>query len=101
MHVKNIILVSYDTTRADVAYSGKFSGIERLRRNGITFKTCVASSPLTPVSHASVMTGLQPYHHGIRHLFREQLDSSCPTIATIRREAGYETSAVVFCPGLD
>jgi arylsulfatase A-like enzyme len=98
--LKNLILVSYDSTRADVAYSGKFPGIERLRESGVTFKNCVSSAPLTPVSHASVMTGLQPYNHGIRHLFREQLDKSCHTIASVLTEHGYDTSAVVSCPGL-
>jgi len=96
----NLILVSYDSTRADVAYSGKFPGIERLRAGGVTFRNCISSAPLTPVSHASVMTGLQPYNHGIRHLFRERMNKSCITAAQLLRERGYETSAVVSCPGL-
>ena len=34
--MKNLILVSLDTVRADVAYSGKFETIEKLREHSIT-----------------------------------------------------------------
>lgn len=97
----SVILVSYDSVRADVAYSGLFEGVERLRKNGVTFRNCVSSAPLTPVSHATVMTGLQPYNHGIRHLFRERLDRSCDTLASVLARHDFPTSAVVSCPGLN
>jgi arylsulfatase len=96
----NLILVSYDSVRADVAFSGKFPAIERLRAQGTTFRNCVASAPLTPVSHTSIMTGLQPFHHGVRHLFRESLRPGTPTLAVALGKAGFSTSAVVSCPGL-
>src|SRR5207248_293299 len=60
----------------------------------------VASAPLTPVSHASVLTGLQPFNHGIRHLFREQLAPRVGTLQSVLQGAGYTTGAVVSCPGL-
>lgn len=99
--MKNIILISFDTLRADVAYSGKFPTIENLRNNGITFTNTISSSPLTPISHATVFTGLQPPHHGIRHLFKERLNPNIPTLANILRKHGYKTSAIVSCPGLN
>lgn len=98
---RNLLLVSYDSVRADVALSGRFPALERLRARGITFRNCVSSAPLTPVSHASVLTGRQPYHHGIRHLFRETLDARCPTLAGMLREQGFRTEGVVSCPGLN
>jgi arylsulfatase len=97
----NILFVSLDTVRADVAYSGKMPGIERLRRQGVTFRQAISSCPLTPVSHATVFTGLQPPNHGIRHLFREQLRADVPTLASLLKEDGYTTGAVVSCPGLN
>jgi arylsulfatase A-like enzyme len=100
LEIQNVVLVSYDSVRADVAYSGRLPGLEALRRRGATFASCVASAPYTPVSHATVMTGLQPYHHGIRHLFRESLDPACQTLATRLGARGFDTSAVVSCPGL-
>jgi arylsulfatase len=98
---KNLVLVSYDSVRRDVAFAGKLPALERLRRRGTTFRQCVSSAPLTPVSHASVFTGLQPYHHGIRHLFKESLRSNTPTLAGTLSRAGFDTSAVVSCPGLN
>lgn len=98
---KNFILISIDTVRADVAYSGKFKAIESLRKQGVTFLNTISSSPLTPVSHATVLTGLQPYHHGIRHLFKEQLGSRAITLASILKKEGYQTGAIVSCPGMN
>lgn len=97
----NLLLISLDTLRSDVAYSRTFPTIERLRSSGVTFRTTVSSSPLTPISHATVLTGLQPRGHGIRHLLRERLAAGVPTLATLLRSAGYRTGAVVSCPGLN
>lgn len=98
--IRKVIFVSYDSVRADVAYNGRMRGIEALRDHGVVFESCVASAPYTPVSHATVFTGLQPYHHGIRHLFREKLAKGCQTVASLLAERGWSTSAVVSCPGL-
>lgn len=98
---KNLVLISIDTVRADVAYSGRFKAIEALRKQGVTFMNAISSSPLTPVSHATVLTGLQPYHHGIRHLFKEQLGAKTATLASILKKEGYATGAIVSCPGMN
>lgn len=97
----SVLLISLDTLRADVAYSGGFPTLERLRRAGSCFRSVVSSVPLTPASHATILTGLQPARHGIRHLLRERLDPSVPTLAGILRAAGYATGAIVSCPALD
>ncbi|WP_330460379.1 sulfatase [Streptomyces sp. NBC_00820] len=97
----NVLFVSLDTVRADVAYSGRMPGIEALRRRGVTFRQAISSAPLTPISHASVFTGLQPTRHGIRHLLREKLRPDVTTIAERLRAAGYNTGAVVSCPGMN
>jgi arylsulfatase A-like enzyme len=98
---KNLLFVSFDTVRADVAYSGQFSSINTLRKRGVTFLNAISSSPLTPVSHSTVFTGLQPYHHGVRHLFRESIRQDVPTLAEILKADGYKTGAVVSCPGMN
>jgi len=98
---KNLILVSLDTLRSDVAYSGKFEAIENLRKKGITFLNTVSSSPLTPISHSTVFTGLQPFNHGVRHLFKEQINDNVPTLAEILKKDGYRTGAIVSCPGMN
>ena len=98
--MKNLILVSLDTVRADVAYSGKFKTIDKLRKEGVTFLNSISSSPFTPASHATALTGLQPYNHGIRHLFKEKLNPKVKTLAQVLKDRGYKTGAVVSCPGM-
>jgi len=101
MRPPNILFISLDTVRADVALSGRMPTVQRLRQGGVTFRQAISSSPLTPISHASVFTGLQPPNHGIRHLLRERLRTDVPTLAELLRDAGYATGAVVSCPGLN
>lgn len=101
MDPKNLVLISLDTLRADVAYSGIFPAIERLRASGTTFAQAISSSPLTPVSHATVLTGRQPPAHGIRHLFRERLRADVPALAEILRAQGYSTGGIVASPGMN
>jgi len=98
---RNLILISLDTVRADVAYGNKFKSINNLRNDSISFLNAISSSPLTPVSHATVLTGLQPYNHGIRHLFKEKLNSKVRTLAQILKKEGYKTGAIVSCPGMN
>lgn len=99
--MKNLLLISLDTLRADVAYSDTFPGLTWLRKQSVTFRDTVSSAPLTPPSHATILTGRQPYNHGIRHLFRESLSPHTPTLAEHMRAAGRRTGAFVSCPGLN
>ncbi|RKT53815.1 sulfatase [Saccharothrix australiensis] len=101
MAPKDLVLISLDTLRADVAYAGIFPAIERLRRSGTTFTQAISPAPLTPVSHATVLTGRQPAGHGVRHLFRERVDEAVPTLAEVLRGHGYSTGAVVASPGMN
>lgn len=98
---KNVILISLDTLRADVAYHSGMKGLDRLRKAGATFWNTVAPAPVTPVSHASVFTSLLPNEHGLRHLLQEQLNTPKPTLAELFAQAGYDTGAVVACPGMN
>lgn len=41
----NILFISLDTVRADVAYSGKYPGVERLRAGGVSFTQAISSCP--------------------------------------------------------
>lgn len=99
--MNNLLLISLDCVRADVAFSGQFPTINQLRKKGVSFTNTISSAPLTPVSHATVLTGLQPYNHGIRHLFREQLQPDVTTIQQLFKKARYDTGAIVSCPGMN
>jgi arylsulfatase A-like enzyme len=53
---------------------------------------------VTPVSHASILTGLNPYHHGLRvlhGLIANRLSEENSTLAEIWLELGGETAAFV------
>ncbi len=97
---KNILFISLDCVRADIAYSGKFPNLKKLFEDGTTFYNAISPAPLTPISHSSIFTGLWPENHGVRHLFREKLKKKVNTIQNILLKEGYETGAVVSCPGL-
>ncbi|OQA30564.1 MAG: Sulfatase [archaeon ADurb.Bin336] len=98
--MNNIVLISLDCVRADVGYSKKFSALNELMKNGVSFMNTISSAPLTPVSHASVLTGLQPYNHGVRHLFKEKMNKDVITIQQLLKKKGYRTAAIVSCPGM-
>lgn len=99
--MKNLLLISLDCARSDVAYSGILPNLERLRQHGVTFTHAISSAPLTPVSHATVFTGLQPYHHGLRHLLQAPRRSSQRFLATHLQKFGFQTAAIVSCIALN
>lgn len=99
--IRRVLLMTYDCVRADVAYSGRLPGLEMLRRSGVTMLRAISSAPLTPISHATLFTGLQPYSHHLRHLFKEALPPSVETLAERFAEAGWTTGGVSSCPGLN
>ena len=97
----NVILITLDTTRPDYlsAYGGanRTPALDALAAEGVRFDVALSASAVTPVSHATILTGRFPYEHGLRVLsagsgFR--LPESQPTIATVLREAGYATAAI-------
>lgn len=67
----NLILISIDTLRADFlgcyGYDRPTSpSIDRFAAQGVLFEDVTAPSPWTPPSHASMLTGLYPSHHGLK-----------------------------------
>lgn len=99
----NLLLITMDTTRADhlgcYGYGGQTSpNIDRIAREGVRFQEVTAQAAVTPVSHASILTGLNPYHHGLRALHGSadlRLNRSARTLAGILAEAGYGTAAFI------
>jgi len=98
----NIILITLDTTRADYlschgAPWATTPALDELAAKGARFERAFASSSLTPVSHATILTGQVNPGHGLRVLsagsaFR--LPSDAETLATRLQAAGYRTGAV-------
>jgi arylsulfatase A-like enzyme/Tfp pilus assembly protein PilF len=95
----SVLLVTIDTLRADHvgaygAADAQTPRLDALAEAGTRFETAIASTPLTLPSHASLLTGLDPPHHGVRHNGVYHLDDGVETLAERFREAGYATGAV-------
>jgi arylsulfatase A-like enzyme/Flp pilus assembly protein TadD len=96
----NLVLVTLDTTRADRLGCYGFAQVEtphidRLAAEGVVFEQATATVPLTFPSHASIMTGLIPPHHGVRDNGGFFLEDARVTLAERLKEAGYATGAFV------
>lgn len=98
----HVILITLDTVRAD--YLGSYGragdptpNFDALAREGALFELALSASAVTPVSHASILTGLYPYRHGLRVLSGlggYRLPEDVPTLATVLGARGYRTAAV-------
>ncbi len=99
--IRNVILVTLDTTRPD--YLGAWGrpgnptpNLDALAEDGIRFSTAISSSAVTPVSHASILTGRHQYQHGLRILAGAggfQLPTNVPTLASAMKSRGFATAA--------
>ena len=95
-----IILISIDTLRADrlplYGYRhGSTPVLDRLGRDAIVFDDVYSHGPLTLPSHASLLTGLLPTHHGVRDNIGYTLKPESRTLAARFKSAGYATGAAV------
>ena len=97
----NVLFVTLDTTRADFlgcygAPGNPTPALDALAARGTRFDHAVVSSALTPVSHASMFTGLHPYQHGLRVMMADggtRIDAAAPTLAEMCAARGYATAA--------
>ena len=96
----SFVVVTIDTLRADHvgAYGAKTGAtptLDRLAAAGAVFETAIAPVPLTLPSHTSILTGLYPPSHGVRHNGIFRVPATTPTVATALQKAGWKTAAVV------
>jgi arylsulfatase A-like enzyme/Tfp pilus assembly protein PilF len=94
----NVILITLDTTRADrlgcYGYAGAVTpNLDALARKGVRFAKAYAQVPLTLPSHTSIMTGLNPYAHGVHNNGTYALPPGTPTLAQTLKAQGYRTAA--------
>lgn len=96
----DVILVTLDTTRADrigcYGYAPAATPvIDRLAAEGLRFVDAVTCVPITLPAHASILTGLDPDHHGVRNNGEFHLDETHTSLAEILRDQQYQTAAFV------
>jgi len=103
---KSVLLVTLDTTRADVlsgdapsrALAPRIAG---LSENGVRFPRAYTVAPLTLPAHASLLTGLVPPRHGVRENGLAALPDSASTLAELLAARGFDTAAFVSSLVLD
>ena len=96
----NIILITLDTVRADhlgcYGYKDiKTPTLDWLASKGILFEDAITSAPITLPAHASLLTGLYPYHNNVRDNADYRLYDNATTLATLMKKNGYRTAAFI------
>ena len=99
----NVLLITLDTTRSDhlgcYGYAEATSPrLDGFAKSGTLFTNAYSTASVTPVSHASILTGQYPYKHGLRVLHglsENRLPEGAVTLAEVLRDAGYETAAFI------
>jgi arylsulfatase A-like enzyme/Tfp pilus assembly protein PilF len=94
----SILLITLDTTRADVigpeARGVETPAFNAIAARGLRFRQAYAAVPETLPSHATMLTGVYPAGHQV-HENARYLPASIPTIAERLAQAGYRTAAFV------
>lgn len=101
----SVILITLDTVRADrMGFLGSKLGltpqIDALAHQSVVFERAYSQAPLTPVSHATILSGTYPRFHGVRD-FGSRLPDSPPYLPDLLRARGYRTAAFVSSIILD
>lgn len=99
---QNVLLITLDTTRADYLSTYGYleettPNLDALARQGTRFDLAISTAAVTPVSHASILTGLYNHEHGLRVLSAPsgfRLPSDVATLASVLQDYGYSTLAV-------
>ncbi len=96
----SIVLFTLDTTRADHLGSygcaaAKTPRLDALAKSAVRFERARTTCPITLPAHSSMMTGLEPFRHGVRDNAGFRLDEVHATLAELLRAAGYETAGFV------
>ena len=96
----NLILLSLDTTRQDYLSCYGFAqattpNLDRLAAEGILFRDATTPVPITLPAHATMLTGLYPFEHGVRNNGSFVVPPEATTLAELLKEQGYATGAVM------
>jgi arylsulfatase A-like enzyme/Flp pilus assembly protein TadD len=102
----NVVLISIDTLRADhIGCYGykqiKTPNIDALAADGVRFDRAFAVVPVTLPSHSSILTGTYPMFSGMHDFSGNKLSPLQPTLASVLKQAGYQTGAVIGAAVLD
>jgi arylsulfatase A-like enzyme/Flp pilus assembly protein TadD len=102
----NVVVITVDTLRADHlgCYGYKqirTPNIDALAAESIRFERAYTPVPVTLPAHAAIFTGTYPTLSGIHDFSGNKLSLKQPTLASVLKQAGYVTGAVIGSAVLD
>lgn len=102
----NVIVITIDTLRPDHlgCYGDKLirtPNIDALAGDGVRFERAYTPVPVTLPAHTVIFTGTYPTLSGMHDFSGNKLNPGQPTLASILKEHGYTTGAVVGSAVLD
>ena len=103
---RSVVLVTLDTVRADRlepygARDAETPTLAALGAEGVVFEHAFAAAPVTLPAHATLLTGLHPPQHGVRHNGIHRLGAEATTLAERLAERGYRSAAFVSAAVLE
>jgi arylsulfatase A-like enzyme len=95
----SVVLISIDTLRQDhvsaYGYSRRTTpSLQAFSREAVVFEEAFAANTNTAPAHASMLTALYPFTHGIVRN-HHRLKAGVTTMGEVLQEAGYETAGFV------
>ncbi len=102
----NVVVITIDTLRADHlgCYGYKAAetpNLDRLAAEGARFERAYTPVPITLPSHVVIFTGTYPMYSGMHDFSGNNLNPRQPTLASILKQDGYDTGAVLGSAVLD
>ena len=102
----NVVLITIDTLRADhlgcYGYKQiKTPNIDALAADGTRFDRAFTVVPVTLPSHSAMLTGTYPMFSGMHDFSANKLSPLQPTLASVLKQNGYQTGAVIAAAVLD
>jgi len=102
----NVVVITIDTLRADHlgCYGYKqirTPNIDALAADGVRFERAYTAVPVTLPSHTVIFTGTYPMLSGMHDFAANQLSPTQPTLASVLKQHGYATGAVIGSAVLD
>ena len=104
--IRNIVLISIDTCRADhlscYGYPEQTTpNIDAFAQGATRFEKAITPVPITLAAHSSMLTGTIPPAHGVHNNIGYKLAPSNITLAELLKENDFHTSAIVSSFVLD
>src|SRR6266446_3983953 len=102
----NVVFITIDTLRPDHlgCYGDKQIGtpnIDTLAADGTRFERAYTAVPVTLPSHTVIFTGTYPTLSGVHDFAANKLSPNQPTLASVLKENGYTTGAIIGSAVLD